>query len=166
MKLSSILLPLAVCAAVLPAEVGVVEEIVAKVNGDIITRSEIDRTRKTLAEELKQRGLTGPALENALADRSKDILRERIDQLLLVQKGRELNINVDPDVSKYLAELQLQSKIADPEKFQALVKKQVGQPFEDYRSEIKNGFLTQRVIRQEVGGRVQIPRAELEKYYT
>jgi peptidyl-prolyl cis-trans isomerase SurA len=147
------------------ADIGLVEEIVAKVNGDIITRSEIERTRRQMEAELKTRGTKGPDLEKIVAEREKDSLRERIDQLLLVQKGKELGINVEPDVSKYLAELQVQSKIADPEKFQQYVREQTGQSFEDFKSEIRNGYLTQRVIRQEVGSRISIPRAELEKYY-
>ena len=77
--------------------------------------------------ELKARGTKGPDLEKIVAEREKDALRERIDQLLLVQKGKELGINVEPDVSKYLAELQVQSKIADPEKFQQYVREQTGQ---------------------------------------
>jgi peptidyl-prolyl cis-trans isomerase SurA len=147
------------------ADIGLVEEIVAKVNGAIITRSEIERTRRQMEAELKTRGTKGPDLEKIVAEREKDSLRERIDQLLLVQKGKELGINVEPDVSKYLAELQVQSKIADPEKFQQYVREQTGQSFEDFKSEIRNGYLTQRVIRQEVGSRISIPRAELEKYY-
>ncbi|MBI1896068.1 MAG: peptidylprolyl isomerase [Acidobacteria bacterium] len=157
---------LLLCAIpLLAADAAVVEEIIAKVNGDIITRTELERTRKQLEAELRQRGLSDPELEKEMKERSNDILRERIDQLLLVQKGKELNINVDPEVSKYLADLQLQSKIAQPEKFQEFVKQQTGQPYEDYRAEIRNGFLTQRVIRQEVGGRVSVPRADLQKYY-
>ena len=57
MKFRWILASLAVCASALAAEVGLVEEIIAKVNGDIITRSEIERSRKQLQEELKQRGV-------------------------------------------------------------------------------------------------------------
>lgn len=152
-------------ATVSAADIGVVEEIIAKVNGDIITRSEIERTRRQMEEELKKRGTNGPELQKALAEREKDALRERIDQLLLVQKGKEMSINVESDVSKYIAELQLQSKIADPEKFQQYVREQTGQTFEDFKSEVRNGYLTQRVIRQEVGGRLTIPRADLEKYY-
>src|SRR3954452_8378939 len=147
------------------ADIGVVEEIVAKVNGDIITRSEIDRSRRQLEAELTSRGVKGAELEKAVAERDKDALRERIDQLLLVQKGKELSINVDQDVSKYLADIQLGVKIPDPEKFQQYIREQSGQTFEDFKSEVRNGYLTQRVIRQEVGSRISPPRAELEKYY-
>ena len=142
-------------ATVSAADIGVVEEIIAKVNGDIITRSEIERTRRADGGRTQEaRWPNGPELQKALAEREKDALRERIDQLLLVQKGKEMSINVEPDVSKYIAELQLQSKIADPEKFQQYVREQTGQTFEDFKSEVRNGYLTQRVIRQEVGGRL------------
>jgi parvulin-like peptidyl-prolyl isomerase len=155
----------ALTASLSAADIGVVEEIIAKVNGDIITRSEIERTRRQMEADLKRGGLNGPELQKALTDRQKDALRERIDQLLLVQKGKEMSVNVEQDVSKYLAGLQLESKIADPEKFQQYVREQTGQTFEDFKSEVRNGFLTLRVIRQEVGSRLSIPRAELEKYY-
>jgi parvulin-like peptidyl-prolyl isomerase len=85
--------------------------------------------------------------------------------LLLVQKGKELGVNVDTDVSKYMANIQLDMKIADPEKFQAAIREQTGQTYEDFRNEVRNGYLTQRVIRQEVGSRLTVPRAELQKYY-
>jgi peptidyl-prolyl cis-trans isomerase SurA len=165
MKSCTVWATLALTASLSAADIGVVEEIIAKVNGDIITRSEIERTRREMEADLKRRGAKGPDLEKLLAERQKDALRERIDQLLLVQKGKEMSINVDPDVSKYIADLQRESKIADPEKFQQYVREQTGQTFEDFKSEVRNGYLTQRVIRQEVGSRLQIPRAELEKYY-
>jgi peptidyl-prolyl cis-trans isomerase SurA len=165
MKCCSILVSLFVCASAVAAEVGVVEEIIAKVNGDIITRSEVERSRKQLQEELKQRGVSAAQTDPSVAEKEKDLLRERIDQLLLIQKGKELNISVEQEVSKYIAELQTTSGIADPDKFQQYVREQTGQPFEDYKSEVRNGFLTQRTVRQEVGGRINIPRPELEKYY-
>src|SRR5215469_3093129 len=88
----------------LAADVAVVEEIVAKVNGDIITRGELDQKRKLLEEELKQQGTTQLTLQQAVADRERDILRNRIDELLLIQKGKDLNINVDSEWSKYQAD--------------------------------------------------------------
>jgi peptidyl-prolyl cis-trans isomerase SurA len=166
MKFRTILLPLAVCASAIAAEVGVVEEIIAKVNGDIITRSEIERSRRQLEGELKQKGVSQADLAAAAAEKEKDLLREKIDQLLLIQKGKEIGVSVDQQVSKYLAELQIQSNLSDPDKFQQWIREQTGQPYEDFRNEVKNGFLTQAVVRQEVGGRIQPPRAELEKYYT
>ncbi len=147
------------------ADPTLIEEIVAKVNGDIITRGDLEKSRQELLAALQQRGATGPALQKAYADASKDVLRDKIDQLLLVQKGKDLSINVDPEVSKYMANLQSEAKIADPEKFQEFVHQQTGVPFEDWKLEMKNSMLTQRVIRQEVGGKMNIKRDEVQKYY-
>jgi parvulin-like peptidyl-prolyl isomerase len=163
--LSSLLLTGLASGVLLAADVHLVEEIVAKINGDIITRSEIDRTRKQMRAELTARGVKGEALEKAMKDREKDFLRDRIDQLLLVQKANVLSINVDSELSRYMADIQLQNKIADSEKFQQWIREQTGMTFEDFRAETKNGMLTQRVIRQEVGSKISVPKAELLKYY-
>ncbi|MBI4873629.1 MAG: peptidylprolyl isomerase [Acidobacteria bacterium] len=147
------------------ADVQVVDEIIAKVNGEIISRSELARSRKQMEIELQGRGLKGDALVKTMKERERDILRDRIDQLLLVQKAGVLSVNVDSELSKYLAEIQLQNKIADSEKFQQWIREQTGMTWEDFRAETKNGMLTQRVIRQEVGGKISIPKPELQKYY-
>ena len=147
------------------ADIGVVEEIVCKVNGDIITRSELEKDRRDAEAELRRQGLVGPRLQEAAERQARDALRGRIDQLLLVQKGKELNINVDTDVAKQLADIQRKANVADPEKFQQFVHDQLGEPYEDYKNEIKNGLLTQRVVRQEVSSKIQFKREELQKYY-
>ena len=147
------------------AEPVLVEEIIAKVNGDIITRSELDRDRRVLETELKARGANGPQLQQQVKERSGDILRERIDGMLLVQKGKEMGISVESEVSRQLADMQVKSQMTDTEKFQSWVREQTGMPFEDYKNEMRNYFLRQRVLRELVGRSITIPRAELEKYY-
>lgn len=149
----------------LAADITTIEQIVAKVNGDIVTRSELERLRRQSEAELRQRGATAQQIAAALKEREQDTLRDRIDQLLLIQRGRDLNISVDAEVSKYLANIQLENKIADPEKFQAWIREQTGMSFEDFRQEIRNSYLSQRVIGQEVASKVNIPRSEVEAYY-
>ncbi len=153
------------CALAFAADTRVVEEIIAKVNGDIITRGEIERTRQGLEAELHQQGITGPRAAQMIQEREKDALRDQIDQLLLVQKGKDLSINVDPEVTKRLAQLQVESKIADPDKFHEYVREQTGMPFEDFKQQMKNQLLTQRVVGQEVGSKINVPDAEKRKYF-
>jgi parvulin-like peptidyl-prolyl isomerase len=162
-----VLVPLAILASgsLFAADLAMVEEIIAKCNGDIITRGDLDHSRKQLIEALRHEGLTGPAMEQTLQEQEKNLLRDRIDQLLLVQKGKDLNISVDSEVAKRIAQIQKDSGIADPEKFQDWVKEQAGMPFEDFKGDMKNDMLRQRVIRQEVGERVNIKHDEVEKYY-
>ena len=120
--------------------------------------------------DLKQQNLNAARLDEALKTYSSNLLRERVDKLLLQQKGKELNLNVDTDVNKQLADIQKRAAagnpaLADPEKFQQFVREQTGMPYEDYKGDLKNGLLTQRVIREEVGRRVTVKQEELRTYY-
>ena len=160
---------IAVCvsaAALLSAaEISIIDEIICKVNGDIITRGDLERSRKQMEATLRQQGVTGARLEEAVKEGSANLLRERIDSLLMISRGKELNISVDTEVNKQIADIQRQTKIADPEKFQAFVKQESGQNFEDFKNELKNQAITNRVIRQEVGGKILIKRDEAMQYY-
>ena len=142
-----LLLCLAAGALLPAADTVVIEQIIAKVNGEIITRSEIDRMKKAMVDEMKARGATAKDVDEALKEREKDFLREKIDSMLLAQKGRDLNINLDAAVTKYIANLQRQSKIADPEKFQAYIRENTGMLYE----EKGRGILAQRGQKTEIG---------------
>lgn len=144
------------------ADIKVIEEIIAKVNGDIITRGDIDRSRSQLMEEAKK------AKDVSTADvqqAERDILRKRIDELLLQQKGKELNINVDSEVTRYINDLRRRAKIADDTAWAEYVRQQTGSSVEDFKNEVKNNMLQQRVISQEVMRQINIPEAELKAYY-
>jgi peptidyl-prolyl cis-trans isomerase SurA len=154
-----------VAVSLAAADLAVVEEIVAKCNGDIITRGDLDHSRRELIESLRASGATGVELEQQLTDREKNLLRDKIDQLILAQKAKDLNVNVDGEVSKQMSAIQSDSKIAEPEKFQAYIKEQSGMSFEDFKQEMKTRFLTQRVIREEVTEKMSVKHEELEKYY-
>jgi len=158
------LLAVICAAAMVAADIAVIEEIVAKVNGDIITRGELDRTRRQMETAFKAQA-KGANIEQQLNERSKDILRERIDSILLVSRGKELNVNVDSEFSKYQADLMRQFKVSDQDAFQKMVREQTGQTYEDWRNEVKNSMTTQRVVRQEVGGKINIGKDEIAKYY-
>jgi len=147
------------------ADVRIVEEIIAKVNGDIITRGEMEQARTRLMEEAKSQGLTGAQLAEVVRNQDKNALRDQIDQLLLVQKGKDLDVKVDADVTRRLAEIQSQSKITDPDKFHDYIREQTGMSFEDFQQQMKNTLLTQKVIGEEISSRISIPEADLRKYY-
>src|SRR5262245_59956358 len=138
-----VLLSLAATAAALAADIRVVEEIAAKVNGDIITRGELEQQRKELEQVLRGQGLAGQKLQDALRDESANALRDQIDQILLVQKAKDLTINVDPEINRELARMQAASKISDPDKFRDYIREGTGMSFEDYRDRMKRQYLAQ-----------------------
>ncbi len=143
----------------------IVDQIIAKVNGDIVSQDELQRSARAITQELKAQGASNAQIQTEIEKHQKDSLRDRIDELLLTQRGKELNINVDPDVSKYLANLQRQSKITDPEKFHEYIRQQSGMSYEDFISENKNQFLTREVVGQEVGRHINISDKDVEDYY-
>ena len=148
------------------ADIRVVEEIAAKVNGEIVTKGEIDEQRQLVETYFRQeQHVNGPALLTAVDEQTKNVLRDKIDQLLLVQKAKELEMNVDSEVTRRLAELQVLSKISDPEKFHDYIRDQTGMPFEEYKQKMTNEYLVHRVVGQEVGMHVTFPEADLRKYY-
>ncbi len=147
------------------ADVVVIEEIVCKVNGDIITRTELERDRKDAEIQLRGEGLAGRALQEAVNGASRDLLAKRIDELLLVQKGKELDLKVDNELSRQLATIQRNPASPIRRRSRISFTKRRGMPFEDYKGDLKNNILKNRVIRQEVGGSLKVKREELEKYY-
>jgi parvulin-like peptidyl-prolyl isomerase len=168
-KFPALLCALGIAGACLAADTKtdttVVEEIVAKVNNEIVTRSELEKLRRQLEAEIVRQQVTPERAKKLLDDADTGLLRDRIDQLLLVAKGKELDIKVDPDLSKQMAQLQLKSGISDPDKFQQFVREQTGMSFEDYKQQMKDNLLTQEVVRREVGGRIAVPKEEQQKYY-
>jgi peptidyl-prolyl cis-trans isomerase SurA len=164
MRLSVVLMLLSALPG-LSAEVLVIDQIVAKVNGDIITSTELQRTQRQMVEELQQRGATPEQVTAMIQERGKDVLRDKIDQLLLVQKAKELSINVDQQFSKYQAEMMKSVQVADQEKFAEMVREQTGQTYEDWRNEVKNTMMTQNVMGREVQSKITVPKPELLKYY-
>jgi peptidyl-prolyl cis-trans isomerase SurA len=144
-----------------------VEEIIARVNNEIITRSELDKARAATEEEAKQEcqgKCTPEQLRVDIEDRQKNTLRELIDQSLLVQRGKDMGLNVEPEVIKKLDQLRQQNKIDSMEDLEKAVSAQ-GSNWEDFKNNIRNGILTQRVISNEVGSHITIGKEEIGKYY-
>jgi peptidyl-prolyl cis-trans isomerase SurA len=145
----------------------VVEEIIARVNNEIITQSEYDKAKATAAEDAKQEcqgKCTPEQLQIAIEDRQKNTLRDLIDQSLLVQRGKDMGVSVETDVIKRLDQLRIQNNLASMEELEKAVSGQ-GLNWEDFKNSIRNGLLTQRVISSEVGSHISIGHDEIEKYY-
>ena len=151
----------------LTGEGKVVEEIVARVNNEIITTSELEKARASAAEEAQQEcsgRCTPEQLQVALEDRQKFALRDLIDQSLLAQRGKDMGVNVEGDVVKQLDTIRIQNKLESMEKLESAVTKE-GLNWDDFKNNIRNKLLTQEVIRREVGSHITIGRDDAMKYY-
>ncbi len=144
-----------------------VEEIIARVNNEIITRSEYDRERQKAVEEAKsecENRCTPEQLQANIEDRQKNTLRELVDQALLVQRAKDMGVNVEAEVIKRLDAIRVQNKMKTMEELEDAVKSS-GVNFEDFKNGIRNGLQTQRVIGSEVGSHINVSDEEIAKYY-
>lgn len=146
--------------------VRVVEEIAAKVNGDIVTRGQLVEKQKEDVGMLRAQGLTGAKLTEGIQENTANGLRDLIDQLLLVQKAKEMpNLNVEADITKYFNAWQVQAKITDPDKFHEWLREQSGMTFEELKDRKRKELMAQRIVGYEVASRVVVPEVDLQKYY-
>jgi peptidyl-prolyl cis-trans isomerase SurA len=141
----------------------VVEEIIARVNNSIVTRADLRKAREQLYAEAKQQS-DQIAAEQDAKEHEKDMLRDLIDQQLLLQKAQELGISADTELVKRLDELRKQMHADSMEDVEKAAQSQ-GISFEDFKQNMKNNILTQRVIGQEVGGHITVTNQEIQQYY-
>jgi peptidyl-prolyl cis-trans isomerase SurA len=152
------------CSCVLAAAQGgqVIEDIVTRVNGQIVTRSEFDRSKDQLKDECKQQDPANP--DKCFADKEKDVLRDLIDQQLLLEKGKDLGINGDTDLIKRLDQMRKEMKLDTMEELEKAAASQ-GISYEDFKQNMRNQIITQKVIGEEVGGHLSISKEEIQKFY-
>lgn len=158
----TLLLAFATLVPVVVSADTIVEEIVARVNNGIITRSEYVRSRDQLKQEVQQQD--PGAADQVFAQKQKDVLRDLIDQQLLLQKGKDLGITGDTELIKKLDEMRKQMNLATMEDLEKAAEAQ-GASYEDFKENLRNQIITQRVIGQEVGSKLAMNREEEQKFY-
>jgi peptidyl-prolyl cis-trans isomerase SurA len=140
----------------------VVEEIVTRVNGQIITRSEYQRSKDQLRDDVKQQD---PANADKLyAEREKDVLRDLVDQQLLLEKGKDLGITGDTELIKRLDSMRKDMKLETMEELEKAATAQ-GISYEDFKQNLRNQIITQKVIGEEVGSHLSISKEEEQQFY-
>jgi peptidyl-prolyl cis-trans isomerase SurA len=161
---ASALAPAAVPA---PASKGVLlDEIVARVNNDIISLSDFQKADDTLRKEVAQdcQACAPEKMEAEYKDKQKDLLRDLIDQSLLVQRAKDMGVSVETDLVKRLDEIRKENNIPSLEALEKAVEGE-GMNWEDYKTQLRNSLLTQEVIHKEVGSRIDIGHDEVQQYY-
>jgi peptidyl-prolyl cis-trans isomerase SurA len=138
----------------------VVEESVAQVNDQIINTSDYNRAETQMDQEGRQQGWT----EQELEDHKRDLLRDLIDQQLLLSRGKDLDITGETELVRRLDEIRKQNHMDTMEDLEKAASSQ-GVSYEDFKQNIRNSIITQQVIREEVGRHIQMTDAQLQQYY-
>jgi len=140
----------------------VIEEVVARVNSQIITLSEFQRSKDQLKDDVKQQDAANA--DKLFSQREKDILRDLIDQQLLLEKGKDLGITGDTDLIKRLDQMRKDMKLETMEDLEKAATAQ-GISYEDFKQNMRNQIITQKVIGEEVGSHLSITTDEQQKFY-
>ena len=158
-------------AAPLGGSTQIIEQVLVKVNGDIITKTELEQRqinalRQQMKTEIDAEALKSDAeLRKALAQITPQILVDTIDDILLVQLGREKGLRLSDEMfDRWLGNLRKEQNLLDDQKFAAALK-QEGMTIADLRRNVERQFLINEVQRQEVGSKLQITEEEARQYY-
>jgi len=162
-KLSLFASALFLVAVALRAD-NIVDEIIARVDDTIITRSDLEKAKQQNQEELKQRYPSD--WQTRWTKLQNDVLRDLIDQQLLLERGKELGITGETDVVKRLNQLRQQMGLASIDDLEKEAQKQ-GVSWEDFKEQIRVGAVTQQVVGQEVGSKLgsQITKEDIQQWY-
>jgi peptidyl-prolyl cis-trans isomerase SurA len=137
-----------------------VAEIIARVNDQVITNMDYERAMKELDQEERQRGASRQDISAA----HRDLLRNLIDQQLWLSKGKELGVTGETELITRLNEIRKQYNLSTLEDLEKAAQDQ-GVSYEDFKANIRNGIVTQQVMRQEVGSHISVTPGEVQRYF-
>jgi peptidyl-prolyl cis-trans isomerase SurA len=174
MKLKAFV-PIAVVAATVLAAVAapraeIIEQILVKVNGEIFTKTDLEQRQvAALRQKGQQLDLKTDAgnqqLKQALDEVTPQIMVEAVDEMLVVQRGRELGYKLGDDQFKSIVDnIKKENKLDSEEQFQAALKSE-GMSMADLRRNLERNVIMQRVQQNEVLGKIGVTDDEARTYY-
>ena len=154
-----------------PLRAEIIEQVLVKVNGDIITKTDLEARQIAAIRQQMNSRVDADALKNdaelrkTLLAITPQILVDTIDELLMIQIGKEKGYRLSDDQFKsWLENLRKEQNLQDDQKFQAALK-QEGMTIDDLRKNVERQFLRSRVQQDEIGSKVSITEEEARQYY-
>jgi len=170
MKLNRFLAAALVLTAVTAVRAEIIEQILVKVNGEIFTKSDLEQ-RQVAA--LRQKGqaidlksdLSNAQLRTALDEITPQIMVDAVDEMLVVQRGKELGYKLgDEQFKSVLDNIKKENKMESEEQFQAALKAE-NMTLADLRRNLERQMIQQRVQQNEVLGKIGVTDDEARRYY-
>jgi peptidyl-prolyl cis-trans isomerase SurA len=158
-------------ALAVPVRAQIIERVLVKVNGDIFTQTELE-DRQTAAIRARMGVDFKPEMVNdnqelkkAIDEVTPQLLVDAIDELLLLQMGKEKGYHLSDDQFKgWLENLRKEQNLTDDQKFKAALA-QEGMTIDDLRKNVEKQFIVSSVQRDEVGSKLSITEEEARQYY-
>jgi len=142
------------------------DEIVARVNEEIITLTDLKKELRRLRSSLRQENESPELLEQAFQREKQNLLRNMIHNKMMVQRAEEFGIpdSVEPDVGKILEEMRKESGIPNMEVLDQYLRQQ-GSSLEEYRASLKQRRVIDALLQQSVYSKLTLLTPEIEAYY-
>ncbi len=151
-----------------PLQAEVIEQVLVKVNGDIVTKSDFERMQVDFLRqrpELQNVTPDSPELQKAVAESTPQLILSAVDELLLVQRVRELGyVMTDEQFKGVLDNIKKDNNIDTDEKFNEALK-QEGMTLADLRRQLEKNMLETRVQQNEVLAKISVTEDEAHAYY-
>ena len=149
-------------------ELQVVDEVIAQINDDVITLSMLKRESKERIESLKQGGMPEQQAIDEVNKRQAELIATLINEQLLLQKGKELEMSsdVEAEVNRRMLEVAKEQGITTIEKLEAAMRESGVDPALT-RQTLRTEIMKQMVIQQEVDRKIffGLTPDELKKYF-
>ena len=156
-----------VVAAIATPHADILEQVLVKVNGEIITKTDLEQ-RQIAALRQKQPNLrpdSDAELKKALADVTPLVIVEAVDELLMVQRGKELGYTMSTEQFQGIVEnIKKENKIESDDALQQALKSE-GMTMADLRKQLEKNMLFTRVQQTEIMAKLQVTDTELKSYY-
>lgn len=152
------------CSSLAIAQSKIVEEVVAVVNGDAITRSDFEETQAAVYRALAGK-FSGDELKNKFEEAKSHILDNMIEDMLLSQEAKSKNFNVDSEIGELIENLKKENNITSDEDLERAMASE-GFTIESYKAMARERLLKQRLIGREVDSKIDISEEELHNYYS
>ena len=149
-------------------ELRVVDEVIAQVNDDVITLSMLKRETRERIDALKQGGMSEQEASAEVAKRQPELIATLVNETLLLQKGKELDLSndVEAEVNRRMLEVAKEQGIPTIEKLEAAMRESGVDPAAT-RQTLRTEIMKQAVIQQEVDRKLffGLSPDELKKYF-
>jgi peptidyl-prolyl cis-trans isomerase SurA len=146
----------------------IIEQILVKVNGEIITKTDLEQRQVAAMRqrpEVQAMRNDDAAISKLLAEVTPSVIVDAVDELLLIQRGKELGYAMgDEQFNNIVENIRKENKIETDEQFQAALR-QEGMTMLDLRRQLEKQMLVNRVQQTEVAGKLGVTDEEVKAYY-
>jgi parvulin-like peptidyl-prolyl isomerase len=162
MKRSRLLLLLASLAAAGALRAEIVERVIARVNGDVVTLSEFEARQLAAVQQAR---VPPDQVERFLRENNARLLQEAVDDMLILQRGAELGIRLRPEyIDEVIEGIKKENNIADEGELRRQLRRE-GMSLEELRRNIERSVVRRQVLARELEAKAAVSEADARAEY-